>query len=117
MPVITKNDACQVTIHNRQYPCPISMAMDLIGGKWKGIILYYLKDGSKRFSDLSKDMPNITEMTLSLQLKKMESDGLIQREVEGTKPPLKVTYSLTEFGTSLQPVLDAISCWANNVIE
>lgn len=117
MPVITQNDACQVTIDNRHYPCPISMAMDLIGGKWKGVILYYLKDGDKRFNELCKDIPNITEMTLSLQLKKMESDGLVQREVEGKKPPLKVTYSLTEFGTSLRPVLDAISCWANGVIE
>lgn len=116
MPVIKKNEACQVTIDDRQYPCPISMAMDLIGGKWKGVILYYLKDGNKRFSELCKDIPNITEMTLSLQLKKMEADGLVKRKVEGIKPPLKVDYSLTEFGESLRPVLNAISVWANSVI-
>ncbi|AFI90678.1 winged helix-turn-helix transcriptional regulator [Pectobacterium parmentieri] len=98
------------------YPCPVSMVMDLIGGKWKGVILYYLKNSNKRFSELRKDIPHITEMTLSLQLKKLEKDGLIAREVFGDKPPLKVVYSLSEFGQSFKPVLEAISLWADNEI-
>ncbi|MBI0552929.1 transcriptional regulator [Pectobacterium parmentieri] len=113
---ITKNAACKVFLDDKIYPCPVSMVMDLIGGKWKGVILYYLKNSNKRFSELRKDIPHITEMTLSLQLKKLEKDGLIAREVFGDKPPLKVVYSLSEFGQSFKPVLEAISLWADNEI-
>lgn len=108
---VTKNN-CQILFNGKEYPCSVSMAMDLIGGKWKSVILYYLKDGEKRFSELKKDMPNITEMTLSLQLKQLEKDGLIFREVYGEKPPIKVIYKLTDFGDSFKPVLEAISTWA-----
>lgn len=114
---VTKNSACQVFLNEKIYPCPVSMVMDLIGGKWKGVILYYLKDREKRFSELRKDIPHITEMTLSLQLKKLENDGLIIRKVFGEKPPLKVIYELTEFGQSFKPVLEAISIWADNEID
>lgn len=113
---ITKNAACQVLLNGKVYPCPVSMVMDLIGGKWKGVILYYLKDRSKRFSELRKNIPNITEMTLSLQLKKLEKDGLVVRQVFGEKPPLKVVYELSEFGQSFKPVLEAISLWSDNEI-
>lgn len=113
---ITKNAACQVFLNEKTYPCPVSMVMDLIGGKWKGVILYYLKDRDKRFSELRKDIPHITEMTLSLQLKKLEKDGLITREAFGEKPPLKVIYALSEFGKSFKPVLEAISLWADTEI-
>ncbi|MCW2477160.1 MULTISPECIES: helix-turn-helix domain-containing protein [unclassified Symbiopectobacterium] len=113
---ITKNAACQVLLNGKEYPCPVSMVMDLIGGKWKGVILYYLKDRSKRFSELRKNIPHITEMTLSLQLKKLEKDGLVVRQVFGEKPPLKVVYELSEFGQSFKPVLEAISQWSDNEI-
>lgn len=108
---------CRVIVNGKTYPCPISMTMDLIGGKWKGVILYYLKDSSKRFSELKQDMPEITEMTLSLQLKQLERDGFISRTVYGTKPPVKVVYELTAFGHSFEPVLDAISAWSQKVIQ
>ncbi|ASY77470.1 winged helix-turn-helix transcriptional regulator [Pectobacterium polaris] len=113
---VTKNADCKVFFNDKTYPCPVSMVMDLIGGKWKGVILYYLKDSNKRFSELRRNIPQITEMTLSLQLKKLEIDGLITREIFGEKPPLKVVYSLSEFGQSFKPVLEAISLWANNEI-
>ncbi|MBD1229576.1 winged helix-turn-helix transcriptional regulator [Xenorhabdus griffiniae] len=112
---VTKGGGCQVSLNGKSYPCPVSMAMDLIGGKWKGVILYYLKDKSKRFSELKKDIPHITEMTLSIQLKKLEKDGLVLREVYGNKPPIKVIYSLTDFGESLKPVLEAISAWSHEI--
>lgn len=113
---MNKNN-CTIAFNDKEYPCPISMAMDVIGGRWKGVILYYLMEGEKRFSELRKDMPSVTEMTLSLQLKKLESDGLIHRVVEGEKPPLKVTYSLTPLGQSLSPILQSLGAWSLEVAD
>jgi len=61
-------------------------------------------------------MPAITEMTLSLQLKQLEKDGMLSRKVFGRKPPIKVVYSLTDFGKSFIPILDAITKWGNQVV-
>lgn len=80
-----------------------------IGGKWKAVILYHLKDDAKRYNELRKEMPSVTEMTLSLQLKQLEADGLVSRQVFGEKPPVKVVYSLTDFGRTLVPLLEAIT--------
>lgn len=91
--------------------------MDLVGGKWKTVILYHLKDAEKRYSELRKEMPAVTEMTLSLQLKQLEKDGFIFRKVYGKKPPIKVVYSLTDFGKTFIPVLDAITQWGNSVVS
>lgn len=104
-----------IKLNDKLYPCTVSLAMDLIGGKWKAVILYHLKDAEKRYSELGKEMPGITERTLSLQLKQMEEDGLISRKVFGEKPPIKVVYGLTDFGKSCIPVLDAILQWGNEV--
>lgn len=105
-----------VKVKGKVYPCTVSLAMDLVGGKWKAVILYHLKDKKKRYSELRREMPAITEMTLSLQLKKLESDGLVHRRVYGKKPPIKVIYELTDFGTSFVPVLEAITEWGNQVV-
>ncbi|WP_130802273.1 winged helix-turn-helix transcriptional regulator [Acinetobacter ihumii] len=107
---------CEVTFNGKNYPCPISMAMDLIGGRWKGVILYYLQDEEKRFSELKQLMPTITEMTLSIQLKQLEKDGFISRTVYGDRPPIKVVYALTDFGNSFKPVLDALSLWSHQMV-
>ncbi len=104
-----------VKLKGNVYPCTVSLAMDLVGGKWKAVILYHLKDGNKRYSELRREMPAITEMTLSLQLKKLESNGLVYRKVYGKKPPIKVVYELTDFGKSFVPVLEAITKWGNQV--
>jgi DNA-binding HxlR family transcriptional regulator len=104
-----------IKVDNKVYPCTVSIAMDLVGGKWKTVILYHLKDGPKRYSELRKEMPGITERTLSLQLKQLEEDKLISRQVYGKKPPIKVVYSLTDFGKSFIPVLDAIVAWGNQI--
>ncbi|WP_126974331.1 winged helix-turn-helix transcriptional regulator [Gynurincola endophyticus] len=106
-----------VKLNGKIYPCTVSLTMDLVGGKWKAVILYHLKDTSKRYSELHKEMPSITEMTLSLQLKQLEKDGLVIRKVYGKKPPVKVVYSLTDFGKSFVPVLEAITTWGNRVVE
>ncbi|MNE25414.1 putative HTH-type transcriptional regulator YybR [compost metagenome] len=88
-----------------------------MGGKWKAVILYHLKDEAKRYSEIRKEMPSVTEMTLSLQLKQLEKDGLVSREVYGEKPPIKVIYKLTDFGQSFVPVLEAITEWGNKVVS
>jgi len=108
---------CSVKLKGKIYPCEVSLAMDLVGGKWKTVILYYLKDEPKRYNELRKEIPSITEMTLSLQLKQLEKDGFVSRKVHGKKPPIKVVYSLTDFGKSFIPVLDAITKWGNQVVE
>lgn len=110
-------NTCEVTFHDKTYDCPITMVMDLIGGKWKTVILYYLKEKPKRFTQLKSDMPKITEMTLSLQLKQLEKHGFISRTVFGDKPPVKVIYQLTAFGQTFIPVLDALSEWASKFAE
>lgn len=112
----TKNK-CEVQIHGKSYPCHISMAMDLIGGKWKGVILYYLKDGPKRFNELNQLIPTITEMTLSLQLKQLEKFGIISRTVFGDKPPVKVVYEMTQIGQDFKPVLESLSVWAKALTD
>lgn len=104
-----------IKVKDKLYPCTVSVAMDLVGGKWKAVILYHLKDGRKRYSELRKEMRGVTERTLSIQLKQLEEDELISREVYGKKPPIKVVYSLTDFGRSFTPVLDAITGWGNQI--
>jgi DNA-binding HxlR family transcriptional regulator len=102
-------------IDDKLYPCTTSITMDFVGGKWKMVILYYLRNGKKRYNELRKLMPMVTERTLSLQLKQLEDDGLINRVVFTTKPPLKVEYSLTKFGETLIPLLHAVSDWGRNL--
>ena len=102
-----------VQFREKSYPCTVSLAMDLIGGKWKAVILYHLQKDARRYSALRKEMPAITEMTLSLQLKQLEHDGLVKRKVKGTKPPIEVHYNLTPFGMTLLPLLEAITAWGN----
>lgn len=115
--VKTECFADHVKLNDRIYSCAVSLAMDLIGGKWKTVILYHLKSAPKRYSELLKEMQTVTEMTLSLQLKQLEKDGLIARKVYGKKPPVKVVYSLTDFGLTLIPTLEAILAWGNQVAE
>ncbi|MGK4567553.1 winged helix-turn-helix transcriptional regulator [Flavobacterium sp. 3HN19-14] len=102
-------------VENKLYPCTTSITMGFIGGKWKMVILYHLRDGMKRYNELRKIMPVVTERTLSIQLKQLEEDGIVKREVFTTKPPLKVEYSLTEFGKTLIPVMVAIADWGRMV--
>ncbi|SHH86504.1 transcriptional regulator, HxlR family [Chryseobacterium oranimense] len=99
------------TIDNKEYPCCTSVTMKFIGGKWKAVILHHLLNGAKRYNELKKSIPTITERTLSLQLKQLEEDHIVNRRVYTEKPPLMVEYTLTEFGKTLLPVLEAITNW------
>lgn len=106
-----------IKVDGKIYPCPLSLVMDLIGGKWKAVILYYLKNGDKRYNELRKEMPTVTERTLSIQLKQLEEDGIVFRKVEGKKPPIKVTYGLTNFGKTFSTVLDTITLLGNTIVS
>lgn len=106
-----------IEVNEKYFPCGTSLAMSLIGGKWKTVILFHLKKGKQRYNELRKNMPTVTERTLSLQLKQLVKDGLIARKVYTKKPPLKVEYQLTNFGLSCLPVLDAITNWGNTIAK
>jgi len=95
----------------------MDITLDYIGGKWKTVVLWYLQFKTLRFAELKKLIPDITEKMLSIQLKKLEEDGLIRRRKYGVKPPVKVEYSLTEFGRTLVPSLNAIAKWGKELGE
>jgi DNA-binding HxlR family transcriptional regulator len=105
------------SIDNKKYPCCTTVTMRFIGGKWKAVILYHLADGAKRYNELRKLIPTMTERTLSLQLKQLEEDNIIDRKVFTEKPPLMVEYTLTDFGKTLLPVLKEIAKWGQNAIN
>ena len=90
--------------------CPVTYTIDKIGGRWKPLILYNLTAGKKRYSELKRDIPVITEKMLIQHLKELEQDGLVLRESLPVVPP-HVTYSLTKPGKELGPMLDAMAKW------
>ena len=104
-------------INGTKYPCCTSVTMGIIGGKWKTVILYHLMESPLRYNELRKKMEGVTERTLSLQLKTLEEDGVIQRKVFTIKPPLKVEYSLSNLGKTLIPLLNIIAEWGDSVVK
>lgn len=114
--MIIKGKEYAFNIHGTLYHCAMDVTMDYIGGKWKTVVLWYLRNKTMRFGELKKQIPDITEKMLSLQLKKLEEDGLVQREVFA-EVPLRVEYSLTEFGKTLIPVLEAVAKWGRHLGE
>ncbi|CAL2078269.1 helix-turn-helix domain-containing protein [Tenacibaculum sp. 190524A02b] len=105
------------TVKGKEYPCCTSVTMGMIGGKWKTVILFYLMDGTLRYNELRKKMKGVTERTLSLQLQQLQEDGIVVRKVYASKPPLKVEYSLSEFGKTLIPLLRSIAEWGDYVVN
>ncbi|GAB5555310.1 MAG: helix-turn-helix domain-containing protein [Saprospiraceae bacterium] len=104
-------------IKDRIFHCGTNVTLNFIGGKWKCVILWYLRNGSLRFSEIKRLIPDITEKMLSLQLKSLAQDQLIVRKAFGEKPPLRVQYALTDFGTSLIPVIEKITKWGITLAE
>ena len=96
--------------------CPVEATLELIGGKYKALILWRLADGTMRFSQLRKVISGITAKMLTQQLRELEASGLICREVFPVIPP-KVEYSLTELGKSLMPVLTTMRDWGSNYLR
>ena len=96
--------------------CPVAATMELIGGKYKALILWHLTESKLRFSQLSKVIRGATPKMLTQQLRELESQNLIHREVYPVVPP-KVEYSLTETGRSLMPILIAMRDWGTGYLR
>lgn len=98
---------------NKYYTCTFEITIDLIGGKWKPLIIWHLGNkGTKRFNEIKKLLPKITQKMLTQQLRELEADGLITRKVYAEVPP-KVEYSLTDLGESLMPILKMMCDWGD----
>lgn len=93
--------------------CSVEFTLDIIGGKWKGVLLYHLMDGTKRFNEFRRICPAITQRMLTLQLRELEVDGIIHRKVYQQVPP-KVEYSLTPLGETLVPVILQMKTWGDS---
>ena len=100
--------------HNEH--CPVEATLELIGGKYKSLILWHLADGTLRFSQLRREIAGITPKMLTQQLRELESHALIHREVFPIVPP-KVEYSLTELGKSLMHLLVAMRDWGSSYLR
>jgi DNA-binding HxlR family transcriptional regulator len=100
----------------RIYRIPVEATLDVIGGKWKTLILCHLTYGAKRTSELKKSMPEITQKMLTQQLRELEEDGVITRTVFNQVPP-KVVYELSELGESLKPIIDQMCEWGERYIQ
>ncbi|HMV25778.1 MAG TPA: helix-turn-helix domain-containing protein [bacterium] len=97
----------------KQLPfCPVNATLNVIGGRWKPVILNLLREDTLRFSALKRQIPGITQKMLTQQLRELEQDGIVRREVFPEVPP-RVEYSLTEFGQSLKPILKAMCSWGS----
>jgi len=96
--------------------CPVEAALEIIGGKWKGVILYHLLSETMRFNQLRRLMPEVTQRMLTRQLRELEADNLISRKVYPEVPP-KVEYSITEYGKTLSPVIYALQVWGLQHLE
>lgn len=103
-------------IIDNPYNCPVTHAMNIIGGKWKPIIIFLLANGSLRFGKLVMFMPSISRKVLTDQLRELEADGLIIREKFPETPP-RVEYSLTESSKKLVPLLANLSEWSRNMAQ
>ena len=93
--------------------CPVETTLTLIGDKWKVLILRDLMPGTKRFGELKKSVGNVSQKVLTAQLRAMEENGLVHREVYAEVPP-RVEYSLTELGESMRPIMKALEVWGTD---
>ena len=99
---------------SKEYSWGIDAAIDVVGGKWKPLVMYMLGDDTMRFSELLDNVrPRITQRMLTKQLRQLEEDGLVNRKVYAQVPP-KVEYSLTDMGKSLMPILDQLCNWGED---
>lgn len=98
------------------YNCPVEAALDVIGGRWKPVIICELLNGTLRFGQLRRKVPKVSERMLTQHLKELADDGIVNRCVFKEVPP-RVEYSLTPFGETLRPVMEVVSRWGQQNIE
>ncbi len=94
--------------------CPMVSAVNIIGGKWKPIILHMLSEETMRFGELKRNIPPVSQKVLTQQLRELEADGIVRRQVYAEVPP-KVEYSLTELGLTLKPILQDLYAWGRQI--
>lgn len=111
--MIVDGKELEIKMNGRTYHCALDVTMDYIGGKWKSVVLWYLRKEKKRFGELKKHIPDITEKMLSMQLKQLEENGIVHREVFPEVPP-RVEYSLTKEGRTMITMLEAMAEWGRN---
>ena len=98
----------------KRHWCPVEASLALVSGRWKPMILLQLKDGPRRFNDLRRSLPHVTQRMLTLQLRALERDGIINRKDFGENPP-HVEYSFSERGLTLGPILGALEHWGERL--
>lgn len=98
------------------YRCPVEITLEVIGGKWKALALWHLSHKTLRFSQLRRRLPRVTQKMLTQQLRELERDGLVHREVFAEVPP-RVEYSLTDLGLTLVPLLRRMCDWGRTFAE
>jgi DNA-binding HxlR family transcriptional regulator len=96
----------------RPEDCPVQVTLDVLGGRWKPLALYHLRGGTRRFNELRRVMPGVTQRMLTATLRDLERDGVIRREIFPEVPP-RVEYTMTPLGESLRPILDAMAAWGS----
>jgi DNA-binding HxlR family transcriptional regulator len=101
---------------DQRFKTSVETTLKVIGGKWKPVILCHLTEGTKRFGELNREMPEITQKMLTQQLRELEQDGIVHRKVYTQVPP-KVEYSLTEYGQSIRELLDVMAQWGSRHLE
>lgn len=106
-------DGRKTVVNACSEPCPIERGMRIIGGKWKGSILWHLQDGPVRFNDLARQLGGASKKMVTQRLKEMEEMGLVTREILSTRP-IAVAYEITDFGRSSLGVLEQLKDWAED---
>jgi DNA-binding HxlR family transcriptional regulator len=96
--------------------CAVEATLEVIGGKWKGVLLYHLLNGTLRFGELRRLVPDVTQRMLTQQLRELERDGVIERKVYAQVPP-RVDYSLTKFGKTLEPIVLMMRNWGETYLK
>lgn len=99
-----------------EYSCSLQLAIDILGGKWKMRIIWYLLEGTQRFSDFSRRIPDITQKTLTQQLRELEEKDILTRKIYAEMPP-RVEYNITPYGRELADILMGLSSWAHKYAD
>ncbi|MFI3331742.1 MAG: helix-turn-helix domain-containing protein [Rikenellaceae bacterium] len=108
--------ASKYNFQEKSYYCSLALAMDLIGGKWKGMVIYHLKDGAMRSNELQRSLKGVTNRMFTLAVRGLEESGLVDRIVYPVVPPM-VEYRLTERGESVLPIIMQLAQWGIDMSE